>query len=130
MKKRKDSRTVLQAQAFVVRDTKGRIRAKLGIDAKDVVSLKLLDKKGQTRAHLYVAQDGTSSLALNDDVGKPRVGLSLQPDQPHVAPVTLVLNGSNKSGILLFVSEYGPSLDFVGPGGKTLLELPKAMLKK
>jgi hypothetical protein len=94
------ARTV-EAERFVLRDSRGGVAATLGWDAEDMPRLALNDPKGQpravltvgaggapgltlldadgttTRAALVVGPDGAPGLALFDPAGKPRLAAAL-----------------------------------------------------
>ncbi len=70
---------VVEAERFVLRDTKGNILAIMGTEASGT-SLSLYDQKGKPRAWLGVTADGAPVLALFDQNGKDRAGLVLGAD--------------------------------------------------
>jgi hypothetical protein len=73
-------RRTVEAEEFVVRDSTGMRRAKLGMSVDGWVRLHLFDKDGERCVSLGVAPDGDSRLRLYDHHGAPRVGLAVFPD--------------------------------------------------
>ena len=91
---------VVEGKSFILRDTKGRLRAKLGMSRERLAglvlldeagtpsaslstasdgksTLELLDKAGHERAMLFKDAEGTSGLSLRDETGNPRVMLAI-----------------------------------------------------
>jgi len=60
----------MEAERFVLRDTGGRVRAALGMEADGSVGLWLLDSAGKTRAGVGVSREGSPVMALADQTGK------------------------------------------------------------
>lgn len=71
---------VLEAESFVVRDSKGALRAILGVWEDDEVRLLLPDRNGKSRAILAVKPDGSPYLGLYDKDGKRRIGMAVLQD--------------------------------------------------
>ncbi len=71
---------VIEAERFVLRDTKGKIVAILGADAPGTPALSLHDQNEKVRAALAIAADGRPFLALLDQNGKQRAALSVGVD--------------------------------------------------
>jgi len=67
----------MEAERFVLRDTGGRVRAALGMEADGSVGLWLLDSAGKTRAGVGVSREGSPVMALADQTGKSRLSLTL-----------------------------------------------------
>jgi len=62
--------------ALNFRDPLGRVRGSMGLDAKLVPNLLLLDEEGARRVGLVVQEDGNALLEVSDERGQPRVQLS------------------------------------------------------
>src|SRR5256884_9549884 len=75
----------MEAERFVLRDTGGRVRAALGMEADGSVGLWLLDSAGKTRAGVGVSREGSPGVALPAQTGKPRLPLNLT-DAPGLRP--------------------------------------------
>jgi len=65
---------VVEAERFVLRDTRGKILATLGTEAAGLLALVLSDQNGKTRAGLGVGTSGPS-LVLRDENSKDRAAL-------------------------------------------------------
>jgi hypothetical protein len=109
---------VIEAERFVLRDSRGHIRAELGEGDAHSIALKLYDGQGRCRIELVVASDGASGLQFWDEQGTPRVILALDADQPYIAAPSLSLNGKDgRGGVVLSVAPDGsPSVDFLKDG--------------
>ncbi|MCI0460472.1 MAG: cytochrome c [Gemmataceae bacterium] len=70
---------VVEAERFVLRDGRGKIRAELGWD-QGSLGLTLLDAQGKTRTRVAVLADGTARLSLHDRQGSSRAVLQVQPE--------------------------------------------------
>jgi hypothetical protein len=70
---------VVEAERFVLRDTKGKILATL-IEALGTPALVLFDQNGKARAGLTVLPDGRPGLSLYDQNEKKRAGLTVVGD--------------------------------------------------
>ncbi len=120
---------VVEAERFVLRDTRGKILATLGTEASGT-SLSVYDQNGKPRAGLSVIADGAPVLVLFDQNGKDRAGLVLGADgTPALAlldqngkrravlstlvdgrPGLLLADQNEKGRLLLGVDTSGPSL--------------------
>jgi hypothetical protein len=69
----------VESQQFVVKDTRGKARAVLGMSA-DGPGLNLYDPDGNARAGLAVAKDNTARLGFYDRAGKSRVMVDVMED--------------------------------------------------
>ncbi len=87
---------VVEAERFVLRDTRGKIRAALDTVASGGLALSLADENGKARAGLGVAADGTPGLFLTDQNGKTRAELSVGTSGP-----SLVLRDENRDRAVL-----------------------------
>jgi hypothetical protein len=76
-------RATLEAQAFVLRDSQGNERGRLGC-TEEGPHLALLDASGKPRAALVIAEDNPH-LCLYDVEGKIRMHLSLRGQWPQLA---------------------------------------------
>lgn len=72
-------RTV-EAESFIVRDSRGQVRALLTAPPDGTVGLFICDPAGVLRASLRVLADGTPGLLLSDQVGQARTLLNVQGD--------------------------------------------------
>lgn len=70
---------VVEAEGFVLRDSRGRTRAHLSLIADGSVALGLANQSGDTRVALVVGVDGAPQLTLQDADGKTRVIIGMQP---------------------------------------------------
>jgi len=75
-------RRTVEAEEFIVRDSTGLRRAKLGMSADGWVRLRLFDEAGGRCATLGVAPDGNVRLRFYDQTGTPRVALRVLDDGP------------------------------------------------
>lgn len=66
---------VIEAQAFILRDAKGRLRGSFALDDQDQPTLALYDEEEQPRLGLKVEDDGSASVDLLDEAGESGVGL-------------------------------------------------------
>jgi len=71
------TRRTVEAEEFVVRDSTGMRRAKLGMSRDGWVRLHLFDEDGERCVSLGVAPDGHPRLCLYDQAGNPRMTCSL-----------------------------------------------------
>ncbi len=70
---------VIEAEGFVLRDSRGRARAHLSLIADGSVALGLANQSGDTRVALVVGVDGAPQLTLRDADGKTRLIIGMQP---------------------------------------------------
>ena len=73
-------RRTVEAEAFVVRDRGGQVRALLRAFDNGAVGLSFYDPGGAPRAWLRVLTDGTPGLVLSDQAGQTRTLLNVQGD--------------------------------------------------
>lgn len=117
---------VVEAEKFVLRDTRGKARAWLE-SSNGAVNLALADKEERSRVFLYVEADGAVGLALFDRGGIRRAGLNLVADgTPRVSladktgsPRLQANVGSNDVPDLSLIDTEGRRIAmFVLPDGK------------
>src|SRR5262245_12848002 len=70
---------VVEAERFVLRDGRGKVRAQLGWE-EGGLGLTLLDAQGKPRTRVTVLADGSACLALHDRQGSRRAVLQVQPE--------------------------------------------------
>lgn len=70
---------VVEAEGFVLRDSRGRTRAQLSLLADGSVVLVLANQSGESRMALVVGVDGAPQLSLRDADGKSRVMIGMLP---------------------------------------------------
>ena len=70
----------IEAQAFVVKDKSGKIRALLGVSKSSEPTLQFYDKDGKWRAILGVNKDAEPTLQFYDKDGKRRAALGVTKD--------------------------------------------------
>ncbi len=99
---------VVEAEQFVLRDTKGKIRAGLEVRAAGAPGLVLYDQNGKARAALNVLADGSPGLVLADQTENPRAILTLPADDG--APRLHLSDRNGKIRAMLNVDTRGPSL--------------------
>ncbi len=73
-------RRTVEADAFMVRDRFGQVRAMLTALADGTVGLSFYDTRGVPRAWLRVLADGTPGMVLSDRTGHARTMVSVQED--------------------------------------------------
>ncbi len=113
---------VVEAERFVLRDTKGKILATLGAEASGLLALVLYDQNGKARAVLGVVADGRPVLSLLDQNGKDRAGLGLLPDG---VPTLSLLDQNGKDRATLAVKADGtPALGLFDRDGKVIWRVP------
>ncbi len=111
---------VVEAERFVLRDTRGRTRATLDAEGSGTLALSLYDQNGKIRASLAVEADGTPRLDLVDQNGKQRVALNVVKD----ASALVLADQNGKGRISLTVLPGGrPDLALSDQNGKTRLVL-------
>ena len=106
-----DRKRVVEAQEFILRDHKGRERAKLGLHDNghgEVAILTLCGKDETPRLMLTVNEDGKPELALVNQKGAPGMVLSLLRYLPGMEGTALLMNSEDeRQGAMLFVPEDG-----------------------
>ena len=85
---------VVEAEAFVLRDSEGKERARLAIGHDKSVGLALLGQSGVSRAILHAAEDGTSNLILMNKNGDAQVLARVRGFGP--AEITVANPGGNR----------------------------------
>src|SRR4051812_26669732 len=95
--------TVVKANEFVLTDSTGAARARLGLDSKGYPGLQFFDTNGKLRMKLLLEADGTSGLVMYNR-GKPKVHLVL--GDGAIGPL-LRLEGSGSRFEVLLNSEDG-----------------------
>ncbi len=117
---------VVEAERFVVRDTKGKVLATLGTEASGLPALVLSDQNGKRRAGLFVLADGEPHLGLFDQNEKRRAVLAVLADG---APALFLAdqNGKDRAGLVLDTS--GPSLVLRDENDKIRAVLGRAALE-
>jgi hypothetical protein len=116
-------RRTVEAEAFVVRDSTGIRRAKLGMSADGWVRLRLFDEEGERCVSLGVAPDGHARLRLYDQHGESRAGLAVFPDN---AGEGLVLNdqAGNPRLTVSLLDNGAADLRILDASGKVLWKAP------
>lgn len=124
----------IEAQKFVLKDRRGKIRAVLGEFSEDEpFGLLIFDANQRIRAKLALQEDGSPTLALTDDRGvdravlHPASGLRLLGDGPSVtlgvnygSEPALHLNdrdGWTRAALVLTSTNTAPTLKFLDPRG-------------
>lgn len=112
----------IEAQSFVIRDSKGLVRGAFGIADDGSVGINLNDDSGAPRLTLDVAKNQTPGLDLYDSGGQIRATLALG---PHGTPGLGFYNSSGKLRTSLDIpSDKTPGLGFYSNGGKGRFGLP------
>ncbi len=62
----------VEAERFVVRDTKGKVRAELGAFPEGKTALVLYDQERRPRVEVRILPDGRMGLAISDENERPR----------------------------------------------------------
>ena len=83
------------ARRFDVVDAGGHVRASLGLDGDDNVSLAFKDAQGRDRTHVALQSDGTTGVNLRDERLVDRVSLGLQADGHS----SLVFRGADRGAV-------------------------------
>jgi hypothetical protein len=117
------TRRRVEAEEFVVRDSTGMRRAKLGMSVDGWVRLRLFDEDGQRCVSLGVAPDGSARLRLYDQYGAPRAGLAVFPES---AGEGLVLNDQAGNPRMTFslLDDGAADLRILDAGGTVLWKAP------
>jgi hypothetical protein len=71
---------VVEAERFVLKDTSGRLRASIAVQANGATVLGITDQKGLPRLLVEVLADGTPGVDMYDQNGKSRVVIGVQED--------------------------------------------------
>jgi hypothetical protein len=103
----------IEAQGFVLRDSAGRPRAKLGVTGENWPLFQLLDDRGVQRVELSAVQDG-GVVAFADASGRPRASLGWTETGPGV--LLFDANGKTRAGLDL--AETGPKLFLFDANGR------------
>ncbi|MEO7987328.1 MAG: hypothetical protein ABI766_12415 [Gemmatimonadales bacterium] len=108
---------VTESQSFLLRDSRGQIRATLNMNEKGAAQLALQDGTGRQRLRLSVLSDGSSGAAFVDSTGASRIVMGLLPDETS----TIVLaDHAGKTRTVLGLSRNGAStIVFADAGGIT-----------
>ncbi len=117
------TRRTVEAEEFVVRDSTGMRRAKLGMSVDGWVRLRLFGKDGDRCVSLGVAPDGYARLRLYDQRGATRAGLAVFPDSTGEG---LVLNDQVGNPRMTFslLDDGAADLRILDAGGKVLWKAP------
>jgi hypothetical protein len=117
------TRRTIEAQEFIVRDSTGMRRAKLGMSTDGWVRLHLFDQDGERCVTLGVAPEGDPRLYLYDQYGAPRAGLAVFPDS---AGGGLVLNdpAGNPRMTLSLLDDGAGDLRILDAGGNVRWKAP------
>ena len=120
---RRLTRRTVEAQEFIVRDSTGMRRAKLGMSTDGWVRLHLFDQDGERCVTLGVAPEGDPRLYLYDQYGAPRAGLAVFPDS---AGGGLVLNdpAGNPRMTLSLLDDGTGDLRILDAGGNVRWKAP------
>jgi hypothetical protein len=103
----------IEAQGFVLRDSAGRPRAKLGVTGENWPFFQLLDDRGVQRVRLSAVQEG-GVLGFADGSGRPRATLGLTEEGPGL----FLYDASGRPRAALNLTEYGPGLSLRDANGK------------
>jgi hypothetical protein len=99
---------VVEAERFVVRDTRGKISATLGAGSGTTTpALSLADQNGKLRAGLAVLSDGAVGLVLADKDGNLRASIGLAAD---ASSQVILYNKEGRGGAGLIVRADGAGL--------------------
>ena len=96
----KEAKT-LEAEAFVLRDKNGKVRARLGCDSEGFVVLGLKDLKGKDRAAMMLWPDGSPLIFVDYDHDKMRTMLGVS-DIGKPGLLFRDKDGTDRMGILYF----------------------------
>lgn len=100
---------VIEAEQFVLRDTRGKARAWLNMSGS-AVNFALADDNERTRTLLYVLDDGTHGVILANQEGKTRVEVKV--GTTGVPTLSLMDNDGNRIGMFV-LSDGRPALGLV-----------------
>ncbi len=84
---RRQQRHTVEAENFVVRDARGRRRAKFGMSQDGGVRLRVFDEDGICCGSFGVTPDECACLHLHDQQGVLRAGLGVFPEEAGVGAV-------------------------------------------
>ncbi len=96
--------TTVVAQRFLLQDSKGVVRAALGMNEQGEVLLGLMDAQGKVRADISVTADGLPRVELSDSAGNMRALVNV--DEKDVPSVCLYDKANAR--LILSVVEQGP----------------------
>ena len=71
---------VVEAEQFVVKDSKGKVRTILGVGQDGSPSITLLDQSGRQRVVVYIGPTGHPGVSLFDDQGRQRSVFGIGPN--------------------------------------------------
>ena len=114
---------IVEADEFVLKDSTGRVRARLGM-AEEGPALNLYDENGQPTAMLG-SPPGGPGLVLLDAQGKPRASVAVMADGPHVT----LYDAEGKVRARWAVLENVPALTFDDDGGRTRLGFGRVAIR-
>jgi hypothetical protein len=115
-------KTVL-SESFLLKDSAGKNRAALNVDAGGAVHFALADQSEKIFARLSVANNGGARLSLTDNKGIVRAGLSLLPDgTPDFGLADSA--GVVRIGMGFDKKDNSPALVFYDPNGAVIRRLP------
>jgi hypothetical protein len=98
--------TTLVAQRFILQDSRGVVRAALGVNDAGEVLLALMDARGQGRADMGVTAEGLPRFELFDSAGNTRALVNVdEQDTPSLA-----LYDGHKARAVVSVMGQGPYL--------------------
>jgi len=104
---------IVEAEKFVLRDAKQRVRARLETDENSSPALHLYDKESNRRVSLYLTEDGEPVMSLRNARGKPQAELGLNADVARFSLRSPKVNG----GVTVEVGTEGSGLLMYGPDG-------------
>lgn len=102
-------RKTIEAEEFILKDSQGKTRARLGIEGEEPF-LALLDPRGKPRAALAI-HEGNPYMLLYNHLGESRLRLSLRGDWPEL----VMCDRGGLSETSLSVGKNGSFLSFGGP---------------
>lgn len=116
-------RTVqVEANRFVLRDTRWGRRAELGFRDDGSPALRLLNPAGRTRLALYLSPDGAGTLRMADTQGTERVRLGLTPAGD---PLIALADAGGESGVHAAVDAAGRPTIRLEQDGRQLWRAPQ-----
>ncbi len=99
---------IVEAEEFRLLDSKGTLRARLGLEGASCVSLSLHTAQGTLQVRLHTDDQGCSAIQIHDGEGPPRVDISVDPIGCHVLLASpakqqsyLFLKGTGATGLVL-----------------------------
>ena len=117
------TRRTVEAEEFVVRDSTGMRRAKLGMSEDGWVRLRLFDKDGARCVSIGVTPEGSARLRLYDQHGAPRAGLAVFPENGGEG-VVLNDQGGNPRMTFSLLEDGAADLRILDVDGKVLWKAP------